>query len=102
MNMPEERYQSLTHFTRKCETCGKVMKNVGATRRFCADCTRERNRVQQSEHRARKAAMAVDKGDEIVELPKPRSRPEKAHTRQQPRRGMCPRQCGGPHLRPAG
>lgn len=71
MNMPEERYKSLTHFTRKCETCGKVMKHVGATRRFCADCTRERNRVQRSEHRARKAAMAVDKGDGIVEIPKP-------------------------------
>lgn len=34
MNMPEGRYQNLTHFTRKCETCGKVMKHVGPTRRF--------------------------------------------------------------------
>ena len=77
MNMPEGRYQNLTHFTRKCETCGKVMKHVGPTRRFCADCTRKRNRVQQGEYRARKAAMAVDKGDEIVEIPKPRPHPNK-------------------------
>lgn len=77
MNMPEGRYQNLTHFTRKCETCGKVMKHVGPTRRFCADCTRKRNRVQQGEYRARKAAMAVDKGNEIVEIPKPRPRPNK-------------------------
>ena len=59
MNMPEGRYQNLTHFTRKCETCGKVMKHVGPTRRFCADCTRKRNRVQQGEYRARKAAMSA-------------------------------------------
>lgn len=77
MNMPEGRYQNLMHFTRKCETCGKVMKHVGPTRRFCADCTRKRNRVQQGEYRARKAAMAVDKGNEIVEIPKPRPHPNK-------------------------
>ena len=66
-----------TTYTRVCESCKRVMHNVGPTRRFCESCMKKRVAKKQADYRAECADLeALRNGDEIIEIPKKNPKPK--------------------------
>ena len=67
-------------FTRRCEICGRVMENVGATRRYCTPCRKHKD---SERHIQRAASLRRDENDWKEWMPpkqKPKPKPAEENT----------------------
>lgn len=68
---------SRASFTRRCAICGKVMENVGATRRYCTPCRKHKD-VENHIQRQAYLRRTTPDGDDWKEWTPPKPKPKPA------------------------
>lgn len=71
---------SRASFTRRCAICGKVMENVGASRRFCTPCRKHKDVVNHMQRVASFRREENDWKEWMPPEPKPKAKPAAENT----------------------